>query len=73
QRFGLELDQIVQERLIEEAYREAVDTTEITPAGAASVSNVQYAPGERLTGQNGLSDYDEGFTCFLYAVEGGAG
>ena len=48
QRFGLELDQIVQERLIEEAYREAVDTTEITPAGAASVSNVQYAPGERL-------------------------
>ena len=51
QRFGLELDQIVQERLIEEAYREAVDSTEITPAGAASVSNVQYAPGERLTFQ----------------------
>jgi len=51
QRFGLELDQIVQERLIEEAYREAVDSTEITPAGAASVSNVQYTPGERLTFQ----------------------
>ena len=51
QRFGLELDQIVQERLIEEAYREAVDSTDITPAGAASVSNVQYAPGERLTFQ----------------------
>ncbi|GAF84598.1 unnamed protein product, partial [marine sediment metagenome] len=51
QRFGLELDQIVQERLIEEAYREAVDSTEITPAGAASISNVQYAPGERLTFQ----------------------
>jgi trigger factor len=51
QRFGVELDQIVQERLIEEAYREAVDTTEIIPAGAASVSNVQYAPGERLTFQ----------------------
>jgi trigger factor len=51
QRFGLELDQIVQERLIEEAYREAVDSTQITPAGAASVSNVQYAPGERLTFQ----------------------
>ena len=51
QRFGLELDQVVQERLIEEAYREAVDSTEITPAGAASVSNVHYAPGERLTFQ----------------------
>lgn len=51
QRFGLELDQIVQERLIEEAYREAVDSTEITPAGAASISNVHYAPGERLTFQ----------------------
>ena len=51
QRFGLELDQIVQERLIEEAYREAVDSTEIKPAGAASISNVHYAPGERLTFQ----------------------
>ncbi len=51
QRFGLELDQIVQERLIEEAYREAVDSTEISPAGAASISNVHYAPGERLTFQ----------------------
>lgn len=26
----------------------------------------------RLTGQNGLSDYDEGFTDFLYTVESGA-
>ncbi|MEJ2482084.1 MAG: trigger factor [Gemmatimonadota bacterium] len=51
QRFGTELDQIVQERLIEDAYREAVDSTELQPAGAASVSNVQYAPGERLTFQ----------------------
>jgi trigger factor len=51
QRFGTELDQIVQERLIEDAYREAIDSTELQPAGAASVSNVQYAPGERLTFQ----------------------
>jgi trigger factor len=28
-----------------------VDSTELQPAGAASVSNVQYAPGERLTFQ----------------------
>ena len=40
QRFGVELDQIVQERLIEEAYREAVDATDLQPVGAASVSNV---------------------------------
>jgi trigger factor len=51
QRFGTELDQIVQERLIEDAYREAIDATDLQPAGAASVSNVQYAPGERLTFQ----------------------
>jgi trigger factor len=51
QRFGAELDQIVQERLIEDAYREAVDATELQPAGPASVGNVQYAPGERLTFQ----------------------
>jgi trigger factor len=48
QRFGTELDQIVQERLIEDAYREAVDATDLQPAGAASVSNIQYAPGERM-------------------------
>ena len=31
-----------------------------------------YDERMRLTGQNGLSDYDEGFTRFLYAVENGA-
>ncbi|MFO7587628.1 MAG: trigger factor [Gemmatimonadota bacterium] len=48
QRFGSDLDAFVTERLIETAYREAVDQEELHPAGAASISNVQYAPGERL-------------------------
>ncbi len=30
-----------------------------------------YDERMRLTGQNGLSDYDEGFTRFLYALEAG--
>lgn len=48
QRFGPDLDAFVTERLIETAYREAVELEELRPAGAASISNVQYAPGERL-------------------------
>jgi trigger factor len=48
QRFGPDLDAFVTERLIETAYREAVQLEDLRPAGAASISNVQYAPGERL-------------------------
>ncbi|MDT8435467.1 MAG: trigger factor [Gemmatimonadota bacterium] len=51
QRFGREIDAMVRERLIESAYREAVDLRELKPAGAASITNVQYAPGDRLTFQ----------------------
>jgi hypothetical protein len=32
-----------------------------------------YDERMRLTGQNGITDYDEGFTRFLYAVENGGG
>ena len=45
------LDEHVRSVLVEEAYREAVDETELRPAGAAQITNVQYAPGERLTFQ----------------------
>jgi trigger factor len=48
QRYGPDLDAFVTERLIEAAYREAVELEDLHPAGAASISNVQYAPGERL-------------------------
>ena len=32
-----------------------------------------YEERMKLTGQNGLSDYDRGFTDFLYALETGKG
>jgi trigger factor len=51
QRYGDFLDEHVRSVLVEEAYREAVDETELQPAGAAHITNVQYAPGERLTFQ----------------------
>ncbi len=51
QRYGDFLDEHVRSVLVEEAYREAVDETELRPAGAAQITNVQYAPGERLTFQ----------------------
>ena len=51
QRYGEFLDEHVRSVLVEEAYREAVDETELRPAGAAHITNVQYAPGERLTFQ----------------------
>ena len=51
QRYGDFLDEHVRSVLVEQAYREAVDETELRPAGAAQITNVQYAPGERLTFQ----------------------
>jgi trigger factor len=51
QRYGEFLDEHVRSVLVEEAYREAVQETELRPAGAAHITNVQYAPGERLTFQ----------------------
>jgi len=51
QRYGDFLDEHVRSVLVEDAYREAVDETELRPAGAAQITNVQYAPGERLTFQ----------------------
>jgi len=51
QRYGDFLDEHVRTVLVEQAYREAVDESELRPAGAAHITNVQYAPGERLTFQ----------------------
>jgi trigger factor len=51
QRYGDFLDEHVRSVLVEQAYREAVDETDLRPAGAAQITNVQYAPGERLTFQ----------------------
>ena len=38
----------------------------------ASVMRGLYDERMKLTGQNGLTDYDEGFTRFLHAAEGRA-
>jgi trigger factor len=51
QRYRDFLDEHVRSVLVEEAYREAVDETDLRPAGAAHITNVQYAPGDRLTFQ----------------------
>jgi trigger factor len=51
QRYGEVIDERVRSSLVEEAYRQAVDEQDIRPAGAATIMNVQYAPGERLTFQ----------------------
>jgi len=51
QRYSDFLDEHVRSVLVEEAYREAVDETDLRPAGAAHITNVQYAPGDRLTFQ----------------------
>ncbi len=51
QRYADFLDEHVRSVLVEQAYREAVDETDLRPAGAAQITNVQYAPGERLTFQ----------------------
>jgi trigger factor len=51
QRYGDFLDEHVRSVLVQEAYREAVDETDLRPAGAAHITNVQYSPGERLTFQ----------------------
>lgn len=51
QRFGDFLDEHVRSALVEQAYREAVVDADLQPAGAAHITNVQYAPGERLTFQ----------------------
>ena len=45
----------------------------LSPAerAVAGVMKRLYDERMRLTGQNGITDYDEGFTRFLYAVENG--
>jgi hypothetical protein len=39
----------------------------------ANVMRAMYEERMKLTGQNGLSDYDRGFTDFLYSFERGSG
>lgn len=46
QQFGTEIDDHVQQRLLDEAYREALDREELTPAGPGRITDVKYNPAE---------------------------
>jgi trigger factor len=46
QQFGAEIDDHVQQRLLDEAYREALDREELTPAGPGRITDVKYNPAE---------------------------
>jgi len=46
QRFGPEIDERVQQRLLDEGYREALDQADLTPAGRGRITDVKYGPDE---------------------------
>ncbi len=46
QKFGARIDDRVQERLLDEAYREALVQQNLTPAGPCMITDVKYGPGE---------------------------
>ena len=46
QRFGDEIDDRVQQRLLDEAYREALREAELSPAGPGRITDIRYEPGQ---------------------------
>jgi len=46
QRFGDEIDERTQQRLLDEAYREALENADLTPAGPGRITDVRYEPGQ---------------------------
>lgn len=46
QRYGGELDGRVQQRLLDEAYRQALDETELKPAGPGTITDIRFEPGQ---------------------------
>ncbi len=46
QRFGEEIDDRVRQRLLDEAYREALKEAELSPAGPGRITDIRYASGE---------------------------
>lgn len=46
QRFAEEIDDRVQQRLLDEAYREALEETELSPAGPGRITDIKYASDE---------------------------
>jgi len=46
QRFGPEIDERVQQRLLDETYREALEEAELSPAGPGRITDIRYEPGQ---------------------------
>ncbi|MFW6089472.1 MAG: trigger factor [Gemmatimonadota bacterium] len=46
QRFGEQIDERVQQRLLDEAYREALEEAQLSPAGPGRITDVRYEPGQ---------------------------
>lgn len=46
QRFGDKIDERVQQRLLDEAYREALEETQLAPAGPGRITDIKYEPGQ---------------------------
>ena len=46
QQFGAEIDDRVQQRLLDEAYREALDREDLNPAGPGRITDVKYGPAD---------------------------
>ena len=45
QRFGEAIDERVQQRLLDEAYREALEEAQLSPAGPGRITDIRYEPG----------------------------
>lgn len=46
QRFGEKIDERVQQRLLDEAYREALEEAQLAPAGPGRITDIRYEPGQ---------------------------
>ncbi|HSM09892.1 MAG TPA: trigger factor [Gemmatimonadota bacterium] len=46
QRFGEQIDERVQQRLLDEAYRQALEEAELSPAGPGRITDIRYEPGQ---------------------------
>jgi len=46
QRFGQKIDERVRQRLLDEAYREAIEEAQLSPAGPGRITDIRYEPGQ---------------------------
>ena len=51
QRYGEKIDERVQQRLLDEAYREALEQAQLSPAGPGRITDIRYEPGQAFVFQ----------------------